>query len=272
MSTPQATRTTIKTQNYKKVRLHWAQILETLTFLVTELVNMLLEISSRIVMILTGFPNAMSIYHVGVTKLGFAWYQSAVFAAVIELVIFVLVEISLKMLTRWVKGAKIFFWAFIVMCVVVAVATGVVMAFVNYLEPHKVMTLLPILSVCSFIGIGFYRWADKYDSYKSVKEDVKSSVKRNVKRDVKSPVGNMSNKRNSEEVEEVTEAEKQEDFTPRQLEILHYLKQFHGKPAGEFKKIDLAKHVKASRPTVDKDLKALQDAGKLSINGTVELL
>ena len=237
---------------FEAAKRFWSKLLDVLRYYVTQLADELVEIVSRGIMLVTPFPNAVSLYKTTQVQLGFTWYEAAAFAMTIEFIIFFLIEIALLMLSRWLDEwgnvYKYAFWGMVI--VVCAVTAGVVLVVYN-LEPHKILAAMPGFSLAGFIAIGLRRW-DKRNEEKRLQKGVKT-VKRTV--NFTAPTVKSSVK----------------DFTVRQQAILQWLEKLDGKPAETFVKADLMRDVKISRPTLLNELEILQSSGALNINGVVEV-
>lgn len=234
---------------YESTRHHWNEVLATLRHIITQFADEAVEVAARAVMLMAPMPNAISVFNITQVQQGFSQFQAFAFSMTIEIVIFFLIEIALLMLTRWLERKPVYRWAFIGMCVVVLAATGIVIRMVYVLEPHKVMAWLPVISLCSFVAIGLKRWdaRNQVSGVKSVKTTVKSDVK-SLQEPVKS------------------------ELTPRQVELLKLLSDLDGKPAESVNKSELARQLKVSRPTLNKEFDILQSSGKVLLNGHVEVV
>lgn len=159
---------------YESIRHHWNEILATARHIVTQFADEAVEVAARAVMLMAPMPNAISVFNITQVQQGFSRFQAFAFSMTIEIVIFFLIEIALLMLTRWLERKPVYRWAFIGMCVVVLSATGIVIRMVYVLEPHKVMSWLPVISLCSFVAIGLKRWdARNHDGGKKPAKSVK---------------------------------------------------------------------------------------------------
>lgn len=231
---------------------HYSAVLAVLRFILTQFADEAIEIAARAVMLAAPLPNAISVYHITQRTQGFNLPQALAFALTIEIVIFFLIEVALLMLTRWLQGKAVYKYAFYGMCLVVVVVAAIIINLVYTLDDYKVMAWMPVLSICSFIGIGLKRW-DARNMERPVK-----SVKPGVKESVKLPG------------EDFTGGVKS-DLTERQSEILQLLTPLSGQAVKDVNKSELARKVGVSRPTFNKELDALRAAGAISMNGHVEV-
>lgn len=236
---------------YESTRHHWDEVLATLRHIVTQFADEAVEVAARAVMLMAPMPNAISVFNITQVQQGFSQFQAFAFSMTIEIVIFFLIEIALLMLTRWLERKPVYRWAFIGMCVVVLAATGIVIRMVYVLEPHKVMAWLPVISLCSFVAIGLKRWdARNHDGSVKPVKSVKTTVKFS---------------------HPILQPPVKSDLTPRQAELLTLLSNLDGKPAEAVNKSELARQLKVSRPTLNKEFDILQSTGKVALNGHVEI-
>jgi hypothetical protein len=238
---------------------HYSAVLGMLRYFFTQLADEAVEIAGRSVALAAPLPNAISMYNISQKELGYNWVAAFAFAAMIELIVFFLVEVALYMWSGYLKDPRRYKIPFQASIVVVLVAVVVVMAFVGLLEPHKIMAALPIISLCSFVGIGLKRWHERNQSVnvQGVKSSVKSSVKstgESVKFDTATTVDPEPTKIDS-----------------RRQTLLKMLEEIDGQGIDALNKSALAKRLDVSRPTLNTDLAALESIGKLTLNGHVKI-
>lgn len=140
---------------------HYDALLGMFRHLITQFADESVEIAARAVALAAPLPNAINMYNVAVRDLGYGSLASFAFALTLEIVVFLLVEISLKMWDGYLIKPARFWHPFRVSIGIVLVATSVVIGIVYVLEPHKIMALLPVVSLCSFVGIGLKRWDER---------------------------------------------------------------------------------------------------------------
>jgi len=240
---------------YENIEYHYDKSLGLITHFVTKLADEAVEMTARGVALAAPLPNAISMYNITQHDLGWSWVASFAFSLALEVVVFLLVEIALMQWDGYLAHPHRYKAPFIGMIATVCVSVAVVMGFVFWLEPHKIMALLPIISLCSFVGIGLKRWHEQNLSrgvkpVKSVKAAVNTSVKLGAK-SLQEPV--------------------KSELTLRQAELLKLLSNLDGKPAESVNKSELARQLKVSRPTLNKEFDILQSAGKVALNGHVEI-
>lgn len=146
---------------YQSIRHHWTEILATARYAVTQLADEAIEIAARAVMLAAPMPNAISMYNITQREQGFDPFQAFAFSLTLEIVVFLLVEIALVMWDGYLAKPDAYKWPFTLMASVVVVATVIVIAIVYNLEPHKIMALLPVISLCAFAAIGLKRWHER---------------------------------------------------------------------------------------------------------------
>lgn len=140
------------------VEKHVGAVLAIIRYVITQLADESVEIAARAVALAAPLPNAINMYQVASGQLKWGSASAIAFALTLEIVVFLLVEISLKMWDGYLTDKRKYQGPFIVSLFVVAVAVVVVMRIVYVLESYKIMALLPVVSLCSFVGIGLKRW------------------------------------------------------------------------------------------------------------------
>lgn len=234
---------------------NYSAVLGMVRYFFTQLADEAVEIAGRSVALAAPLPNAISMYNISQEELGYNWAAALAFAAMIELIVFFLVEVALYMWSGYLKDPRRYKVPFQASIAVVLVAVVVVMGFVGMLEPHKIMAALPIISLCAFVGIGLKRWHERNQTVnvKAVKSAVKFTVD-SVKFDSTDSVNNAPSKVDS-----------------RRQTLLEMLSEIDGHDIAELNKSALAKRLDVSRPTLISDITALQDAGQLTLNGHVRV-
>ncbi len=140
---------------------HYNAVLGMFRHLITQFADESVEIAARAVALAAPLPNAINMYNVAVKDLGYAPFAAFAFSLTLEIVVFLLVEISLKMWDGFLVNPKRYRIMLGVSIAVVLVSVSVVMCIVYVLEPHKIMAFLPVVSLCSFVGIGLKRWDER---------------------------------------------------------------------------------------------------------------
>lgn len=140
---------------------HYRAVLGMIRYFFTQLADEAIEIAARAVMLAAPMPNAISMFNITQREQGFTGFQALAFSLTLEIVVFLLVEIALLMWNGYLANPRAYKWPFAIMTSVVLVATVIVVSIVYSLEPHKVMAWLPVISLCSFVGIGLKRWHER---------------------------------------------------------------------------------------------------------------
>lgn len=151
----------MKTWYQESFETHYNALLGMLRHLITQFADESVEIAARAVAIFAPLPNAINMYNVAMRDLGYSMFASFAFALTLEIVVFLLVEVSLRLWDGYLSKPARFRYPFYVSIGIVLLATMVVMGIVYVLEPHKIMAFLPIVSLCSFVGIGLKRWDER---------------------------------------------------------------------------------------------------------------
>lgn len=168
-----------KTNYQIKIETHYNAVLGIFRHFITQFADESVEIAARAVALAAPLPNAINMYNVAVRPttndgLGYGSFASLAFALTLEIVVFLLVEIALKMWDGYLVNHDRYVWPFRASIVIVILATLVVMGIVYVLEPHKIMAFLPVVSLCSFVGIGLKRWDER--NAKAVAENVQNAI------------------------------------------------------------------------------------------------
>lgn len=140
---------------------HYNAALGIFRHIITQFADESVEIAARAVALAAPLPNAINMYNVVIKDLQYEWYAALAFALTLEIVVFLLVEIALKMWDGFLVNPGRFRYPFYVSIAIVLVAVAVVIGIVYALEPHKIMAFLPVVSLCSFVGIGLKRWDER---------------------------------------------------------------------------------------------------------------
>lgn len=216
---------------------HYRAVLGMIRYFFTQLADEAIEIAARAVMLAAPMPNAISMFNITQREQGFTGFQALAFSLTLEIVVFLLVEIALLMWNGYLANPRAYKWPFAIMTSVVLVATVIVVSIVYSLEPHKVMAWLPVISLCSFVGIGLKRWHERNT------EEVALPVQMAVVPEVQ-PV-------NDETIER------------RKRVATHYLTN----PTDSLQKVADALNI-TSKTTVNNDLKWLERQGVVHVDRT----
>lgn len=135
------------------------------TYFVTSLSDHALTMVSKSIVLIVPVPNAISVYYLSQTHMGFGSWQALAMAGGIEVVVFFMVGISLYLLGGWLLyGGKWLIPLILVSGATVAVI-AVVIRYVYYLESisdgHTILAWLPALSIGAFIALGVEQWHNR---------------------------------------------------------------------------------------------------------------
>jgi hypothetical protein len=150
-----------KTNYQLSIETHYNALLGILRHFITQFADEAVEIAARAVALAAPLPNAINMYNVAVKDLEYGPFASFAFALTLEIVVFLLVEIALKMWDGYLVNPGRFRYPFYVSIAIVLLSVAVVIGIVYVLEPHKIMAFLPVVSLCSFVGIGLKRWDER---------------------------------------------------------------------------------------------------------------
>lgn len=123
--------------------------------------NSSIEIAARAIALAAPLPNAINLANVVTNDLGWGMPAAVSFAVTIEIVVFFLVEVALLQFDGYLEEPGRYGFALPAMVATLVVGASVVMVIVYQLETHKIMALLPLISICAFVGIGFKRWHER---------------------------------------------------------------------------------------------------------------
>ncbi len=152
---------TNKTDYQVAVETHYNAVLAIVRHAITQFADESVEIAARAVALAAPLPNAINMYNVAIGELGWSSMAAFAFSLTLEIVVFLLVEIALLMWDGHLDKPDRYRLPFMVAIGVVLISVAVVMRIVYALEAYKIMALLPVISLCAFIGIGLKRWYER---------------------------------------------------------------------------------------------------------------
>ena len=141
---------------------NWRKTLATLRYIITQFADESVEVAARAVALAAPLPNAINMFNVAARDLGYHPFAAFAFALTLEIVVFLLVEVALRLWDGYLISPMRYRLPFYISMWIVLVATAIVIGIVYILEPHKIMALLPVVSLCSFIAIGLKRWDERH--------------------------------------------------------------------------------------------------------------
>jgi len=117
------------------------------------------DIAIRALPILSPMPNAISMFYVSQTALGFGFWQALGFALAIEFALFGLFEVALMMFDGIQTDMRRYhypFWLAVGVAVVVMVLIIVVVALLE--TAHRILAVLPLFSAAGAVALALRRW------------------------------------------------------------------------------------------------------------------
>lgn len=150
-----------KTRYQSWVERHWSAVLEIVEHIITKFADSTIEIAAKAIALAAPFPNALNLASVVTGDLGWGLPAAFAFALTIEIVVFFLVEVALMLFDGYLERPAQYRVPLAAMVTTLLIGSAVVMVMVYNLETHKIMTLLPLISICAFVGIGLRRWHER---------------------------------------------------------------------------------------------------------------
>lgn len=117
------------------------------------------DIAIRALPILSPMPNAISMFYVSQTTLGFGFWQALGFALAVEFALFGLFEVALMMFDGIQTDMRRYhypFWLAVGVAVVVMVLIIVVVALLE--TSHRILAVLPLFSAAGAVALALRRW------------------------------------------------------------------------------------------------------------------
>ena len=105
---------------------HYNAALGIFRHIITQFADESVEIAARAVALAAPLPNAINMYNVVIKDLQYEWYAALAFALTLEIVVFLLVEIALKMWDGFLADPDRFRYPFYVSIGIVLVSVVVV--------------------------------------------------------------------------------------------------------------------------------------------------
>lgn len=147
----------------KACKRFWFTVLHLVTYFFTAIADHAMEIAERAIALTAPAPNAISIYRIAQSELGYNWIAAGIMAAVIELIGFYLIHRSLALLEPLLLEVnRQTLTKFVLSAVAVFAGVGIVIGFVYHMEEigdgHTVMAWWPVLTLCVFLVQGLHQW------------------------------------------------------------------------------------------------------------------
>lgn len=144
---------------FSAIKKFYGALIDLIGFIVDKTSDQGADIAIRALPIVSPLPNAISMYYVSQTALHFTDWQAKAFAAAMELALFGLFEVVLKMFDGWQKNPKRY-------SIPLRLATGIavfvmfliigVVAFVETDRP--ILATLPLFSAAGAAALSLRRW------------------------------------------------------------------------------------------------------------------
>lgn len=270
----------VRTVNvFESIKRFYGALIDLVGFIVDKTSEQGADIAIRALPIVSPLPNAISMYYVSQTALHFTDWQAKAFAAAMELALFGLFEVVLKMFDGWQKNPTRY-------SIPLRLATGIavfvmiliigVVAFVETSRP--ILATLPLFSAAGAAALSLRRWHAHNEQVDAEVERMRIEAKMQQKSVAKvaksespmqnqgiSPILHDDSPVISDNVARMQEGKKAK-ILQRHTTILQLI-------SGDGLSIaDLAKQADCSPRTIRTDLETLQMAGHdMSINGVVKL-
>lgn len=117
------------------------------------------DIAIRALPILSPMPNAIGMYYVSMTVLGFGHWQALAFALAIEFALFGLFEVALMMFDGIQVDERRYRWPFILSLAVAIIVMALIIIVVYQLETvHPILAALPLFSAAGAVALALRRW------------------------------------------------------------------------------------------------------------------
>jgi hypothetical protein len=167
------------------VKRFWSTVTGLITFIVVDLSESILKIILSSFVLIAPLPNAISVFSLAQTELGFNFLAAIAFSAGVEFGPFVMIAISLILFDGLLRRSRRWVLPLGLSVIGTVVIVGVIMYLVYELERksssgREVMALLPILSICAFIGLAALAW---HKAQPEVVSDGEKSLERERERE-----------------------------------------------------------------------------------------
>lgn len=147
------------------IKRHFGAVVHLLWFVSTETSDKGADIAARALALLAPLPNAVSVYNVSQTSLGYTQVQAFAFAMAMELALFAIIEVALHMWDGVLGNRKRYAVPLGVSIVASVGMLIIVMSVVYNLEVMAggswVLALLPLVSLFAFVALGLKRWHER---------------------------------------------------------------------------------------------------------------
>lgn len=248
---------------------HWTALLGILRYLITQFADESVEVAARAVALAAPLPNAINMYNVGVSQLGWSQPASFAFAMTLEIVVFLLVEIALLMWDGYLADKQRYTIPLGAAVGIVLTSVAVVMIIVYQLEAHKIMALLPVVSLCSFVGIGLKRWNERNKTGGDASDqldNLQTALDQSRKESVKFQQSAETLRKESEALHtELEQSRKEFDMLRQQLDLSAIMSELSETQQANL--LQIVRVVGENRITGPADILKVSDLGKSTVYG-----
>lgn len=137
----------------------YGELINLVGFIVGETSDQSADIVIRALPLVAPAPNAISMFYVSQSVLGFNWWQAFTFATCVEFVLFGLFEGSLFMFDGYQLDARRYKWPLVFSVFVSLMALVLIIKIVSSLETeHSILAVLPLLSAAGATTLALKRW------------------------------------------------------------------------------------------------------------------
>ena len=163
----------------------YGRLIDLIGFIVGHTSDQGADIAIRALPILSPMPNAIGIYYVSMTVLGFGNWQALAFALAIELALFGLFEVALMMFDGIQVDEQRYRWPFLLSVGVSAVIMLLIITVVFWLETaHPILAVLPLFSAAGAVALALRRWHarnthTRFDAFKEASQ-LNVQLKQNI--------------------------------------------------------------------------------------------
>ncbi len=249
---------------FNAIKKFYGALIDLIGFIVDKTSDQGADIAIRALPIVSPLPNAISMYYVSQTALHFTDWQAKAFAAAMELALFGLFEVVLKMFDGWQKNPTRY-------SIPLRLATGIavfvmflIMGVVLFVESTRpILATLPLFSAAGAAALSLRRWHAHNEQVDSENERarleakaMRGSGKLYVAKNTRTEQIQSSGEHNNEQIVVSTEQSRQDA-------LFNLIERF-----GDIGPTEFAKRLGVkSRTTVYKDLQAMNDRGVIHQNG-----
>jgi len=147
----------------KSVKRFWFTILNLVAYVFTAAADHAMLIAERAIALAAPAPNAISVFNIAQSELGYNWIAAGLMAVVIELIGFYLIHKALSLLEPMLLEVnRQTVTKFALATVALLVGVGIVIMFVRHMEQigdgHMVMAWWPVLTLCVFTVQALHEW------------------------------------------------------------------------------------------------------------------